>query len=269
MATYRNRLLAALPRAELDRIEPRLEAVPLERRMVAYDAERPITHVYFVEDGVISIVSLPLDGSAIETATIGIEGMIGLPVFHGVDVVPEQAFVQVPGSAHRMTAEAFREVIGDCPTLQRLLHRCTVAIFTLAAQHSACNRVHTMEQRCARWLLTVHDRMAGDEFDLTQDFLSQMVGVRRATVSEVASELQRAGLISYSRGHMVILDRPGLERVACECYRIVHAAFAPLLEGHEERSPIADVKTSDNGLSLAGEGRSPERTGVAVTGEES
>lgn len=259
MPTYRNRLLASLPSDELDRVESRLEEVPLERRMVAYDAERRIDHVYFVEDGVISVVSLMLDGSAIETATIGMEGMIGLPVFHGVDVVPEQAFVQVPGHAHRMTAAAFRDVIGACPTLQRGLHRCTVAMFTLAAQHSACNRVHTMEQRCARWLLTVHDRMSGDEFDLTQDFLSQMVGVRRATVSEVASELQRAGLISYSRGHIVILDRVGLEHASCECYRIVKATFDRLLEGRDERTPIADLRMSESGLSLAGDGRSAEQ----------
>ena len=263
MTTYQNRLLAALPRAELEAIEPYLEHVDLERRMIAYDSERPITHVYFVEDGVISIVSLVLDKSAIETATIGREGMIGLPLFHGVDVVPEQAFVQVPGHGYRMTAQAFRQVIVSCPTLQRLLHRCSVAIFTLAAQHSACNRLHSMEQRCARWLLTVHDRMSGDEFNLTQDFLSQMVGVRRATVSEVASELQKAGLISYSRGHIVIVNRAGLERASCECYRIIRSTFARLLEGHDEPSPLAEVTTSEDGLSLAGDGGgSPERSRV-------
>ena len=261
---YQNRLLAALPRAELALLEPHLELVPLERRMVAYDAEAPITHVYFPEEGVISVVSLMTDGSAIETATIGREGMIGLPVFHGVDVVPEQAFVQVPGRGYRMTAGAFRQVIGGCPTLQQLLHRCTVAVFTLAAQHSACNRVHSMEQRCARWLLTVHDRMPGDEFDLTQDFLSQMVGVRRATVSEVASELQKAGLISYSRGHIIILDRAGLERAACECYGIVRSVFARLLEGHEERSPLAGLTTSQEGMSLAGDAGSVSQS---VAGE--
>ena len=263
MTTYQNRLLATIPRAELAVLEPHLEPVQLRRRMVAYDPDRVITHVYFVEDGVISIVSLMTDGSAIETATIGKEGMIGLPVFHGVDAVPEQAFVQVPGHGYRMKAEAFRQVIGQCPTLQKLLHRCAVAIFTLAAQHSACNRMHSMEQRCARWLLTVHDRMSGDEFNLTQDFLSQMVGVRRATVSEVASELQKAGLISYTRGHIVILDRAGLERAACECYGIVRSTFARLLDGNEERSPLADVKTSEDGLSLAGDGGSESQSGVA------
>jgi CRP-like cAMP-binding protein len=263
MRTYRNRLLAALPRTELDLIEPRLEAVDLERRMLAYDAERPIAHVYFVEDGVISIVSLTTDGSAIETATIGIEGMIGHQLFHGVDVVPEQAFVQVPGHGYRMTAAAFREVIPKCPTLQRLLHRCSVAIFTLAAQHSACNRLHSIEQRCARWLLTVHDRMPGDEFNLTQDFLSQMLGVRRATVSEVASELQKAGFLSYSRGHIVILDRAGLERITCECYHIVRSVFARLLDGHHEPSPLSDMQLSDDGFSLAGDGGAADPSGVA------
>jgi CRP-like cAMP-binding protein len=263
MTAFRNRLLAVLPPDELHLVQPHLEPVKLERRMVAYDPERPITHVYFVESGVISIVSLMTDGSAIETATIGCEGMIGTPVFHGVDVVSEQAFVQVPGHGYRMTAAAFRSVIDDCPTLRSLLHRCSVAIFTLAAQHSGCNRVHSIEQRCARWLLTVHDRMPGDEFELTQDFLSQMLGVRRATVSEVASELQRAGFISYTRGRVTIVDRAGLERTACECYGIIRSAFARLLEGHNVPSPLATITPSESGRTLAGDGTpiSPSRVG--------
>ena len=262
MTPYQNRLLAALPASELQRIQPYLEPVKLERRMVAYDPERPITHVYFVESGVISIVCIMTDGTAIETATIGNEGMIGTQVFHGVDVVSQQAFVQVPGHGHRMTTEAFRRVIGDCPTLQSLLHRCAVAIFTLATQHSGCNRAHTMEQRCARWLLTVHDRVSGDEFELTQDFLSQMLGVRRATVSEVASEFQHAGFISYTRGRITVLDRAGLERTACECYAIVRSAFARLLEGRHEPSPLAAITPSEDGRSLAGDGASPTQSPV-------
>lgn len=254
MPDFRNRILAALPGSELERITPHLELIALETGMVAYDPERPISHVYFVETGVISIVSLMADGSAIETATIGNEGMIGIALFHGVDTATEQAFVQVPGEGYRMSAAAFREVIAECPTLQRLLHRCSLALFTFAAQCSGCNRVHTMEQRCARWLLMVHDRIVGDEFHLTQHFLSQMLGVRRATVSETASELQKAGLIRYVRGRVTVIDRAGLERACCECYGIITSAFARILEQRRVPSPLEELTISEGGKSIAGEG---------------
>jgi CRP-like cAMP-binding protein len=255
---FRNRLLAALPPGEIDRLTPHLEPVSLERRLVAYDPERPIEYVYFVETGVISILSVMRDGSAIETATVGCEGFIGLPVYFGVDSVPEQAFVQVPGDGYRVPAKAFRTVAPGLPTLGKLLDRFSVCLFTLAAQCSGCNRVHTMEQRCARWLLMVHDRMPGDEFELTQDFLSQMLGVRRATVSETASQLQLAGLISYSRGHMVIVDRAGLERTACECYGIIESTLARIMEGREEPNILQTMRLSEDGRSTAGDGGGEE-----------
>jgi CRP-like cAMP-binding protein len=258
MPTYRNQILQALPAEELDRLTPLLEHVPLERRMVAYDPLQPISHVYFVETGVISVVSIMRDRTAIETATIGAEGVIGLPVYLGVDAVPEQAFVQVPGESLRLPSEAFRRVAPELPTMGRLLNRYAVCFFTLAAQCSGCNRAHTMEQRCARWLLMVHDRMPGDEFELTQDFLSQMLGVRRATVSEAASELQQAGLISYSRGRITIVDRAGLERVACECYGIIRSTFARILEGRDEPNVLQTMRLSANGASTAGDGAGAE-----------
>jgi CRP-like cAMP-binding protein len=266
MNAYRNQLLNALPKAELDRLTPYLEPVPLERRMVAYDPLKPITHVYFIESGVISIVSVMRDRSAIETATIGCEAMIGLPAYLGVDSVPEQAFVQVPGEAYRVDVPTFRSLVREMPTLSQLLNRFAVCIFTLAAQCSGCNRVHTMEERCARWLLMVHDRMPGDEFELTQDFLSQMLGVRRATVSETASQLQAAGLISYSRGHVVIVDRAGLERTACECYGIIQSTFARLLEGRDEPNVLESLRLSEGGASLAGDdaGDATEPAGIVA-----
>ena len=263
MPPFRNRLLAALPTAELELLTPHLESVRLEPRMIVYDAECPIEHVYFAETGVISILSIMAHGSAIETATIGNEGMVGIAVFHGVEVVPEQAFVQVPGDGYRMRSGAFRQVIPHCRTLQQLLHRSAVAMFTFAAQSSGCNRSHTMEQRCARWLLTVHDRVEGDEFALTQDFLSQMLGVRRATVSETASELQRANLIQYSRGRIRIVDRPGLERVACECYGIIRSVFARLIYGRDETSILSSMQLSAEGKSLAGDGSPVEPDAAA------
>jgi CRP-like cAMP-binding protein len=254
MSTFRNRLLSALPVSELERLTPHLERVVLVRRMVAYDPLMPIEYLYFVETGLVSIVSIMRDRSAIETATIGFEGMVGLPVFHGVDAVPEQAFVQVPGEGWRIPVSDFRRLIPELPTLTRQLHRFSVAVFTLAAQCSGCNRVHTMEQRCARWLLMVHDRMASDEFELTQDFLSQMLGVRRATVSETASQLQQAGFISYSRGRMAIVDRVGLERTACECYGIIASTFARILEGRQEPNALESMELSEDGESTAGDG---------------
>ena len=266
MSTFRNQILRTLPRPELDRLLPHLERVRLARRMVAYDPLKPIEYVYFVETGVISIVSVLRDRSAIETATIGCEGLIGVPVFHGVDAVPEQAFVQVPGEGFRVPTPAFRELSGELPTLRQYLHRFSVAIFTLAAQCSACNRVHTMEQRCARWLLMVHDRMEGDEFELTQDFLSQMLGVRRATVSETASQLQQAGFISYSRGRIVIVNRPGLENTACECYQIIRSTFARVLEGRTEPNVLEFLRVSEDGSSTVGDGRSAAEPSLHVSG---
>ena len=255
MTAFRNQILATLPDTELERLRPGLEHVQLTTRMIAYDPLTPIPHVYFVESGVISVVSIMRDRTAIETATIGCEGMIGMPVFHGVDVVPEQAFVQVvPGEAYRMDARAFGVLAPQLPALSRYLNRFTVCLFTLAAQCSGCNRIHSMEQRCARWLLMVHDRMRGDDFVLTQDFLSQMLGVRRATVSETMSELQSAGFVSYSRGRITVVDRAGLEAAACECYGIIRSTFSRLLEGRREPNVLENMHLSQGGLTTAGDG---------------
>lgn len=261
MGTFRNHILAVLPPAELNAITPHLEHVALEQRMVAYDPLQPITHAYFIEVGVISVLSVMRDRSAIETATIGCEGMIGLPLFLGVDVVAEQAFVQVPGEGYRIPASDFRALAGRLPTLSRLLNRYAVCLFTLAAQCSGCNRLHSMEQRMARWLLMVHDRMPTDTFELTQDFLSQMLGVRRATVSETASQLQQAGLITYTRGRVTIVDHEGLEAAACECYSIIESTFARLLDLRQKPNVLEGMAFSVDGKSIVRDGSSgdPER----------
>ncbi|HVE78888.1 MAG TPA: Crp/Fnr family transcriptional regulator [Gemmatimonadaceae bacterium] len=253
-AAPRNRILAALPADEYARLAPRLELVPLELRHLVFDVDQPIEHVYFPEAGVVSIVSVMADGTAAETATVGYEGMVGLPVFLGTDRTASQAFCQVRGEAYRLTTPAFLQAVGESATLRAVLGRYAQALFTLVAQSSACNRLHPMRQRCARWLLMTHDRVGTATFALTQQFLSQMLGVRRATVTEAAGELQAAGLIEYAYGKITVRDRPGLERAACECYAITQREFARLLEGRSLPGPLTGVRLSEGGLSAVGDG---------------
>jgi CRP-like cAMP-binding protein len=258
----RNRILAALPAHELERIEPFLERVDLQVRHVLIDPNRPIEHVYFVEEGIVSILGVMEDGTAVETATVGNEGMVGTPVFLGTDRMAAQAFTQVSGWAHRLPADVLRQELARGGQLPRLLGLYTQAMITLVAQNSACNRVHTTEQRCARWLLLTADRAGRDTFDLTQFFLSQMLGVRRATVTEIAGGLQARGLIDYSRGRITIVDREGLEAASCECYRVIVSEFDRLLGRGTIPSPLDDVEVSEDGMSTAGAGAPHEPEAV-------
>jgi CRP-like cAMP-binding protein len=179
---------------------------------------------------VISILAAMDDDQAVEVATVGIEGMIGIPVVLGADTSPDLVFCQIPGHALRMPAGAFRELADGAGAIRTLLQRYTLAFVRQLSQGSACNRLHPMDQRCARWLLMTRDNTGGrDEFPLTQDFLAKMLGVRRATVSEAAGRLQRAGLITYHRGVIRVHDRQGLEAAACRCYRIVTEEYARLV----------------------------------------
>jgi CRP-like cAMP-binding protein len=250
----RNRILEALPAEDRERLEGSLERQSLAMRRVVIEPNQPIEEVWFPVDAVVSILGLLEDGSGIETATVGCEGMVGVPVYLGAMQMAGQAFAQVPGDAWRMSAEALREEVRRGGALPRLLGRYTQALFTLVAQSSACNRKHTLEQRCARWLLLTHDRVPGDTFDLTQLFLSQMLGVRRATVSEAATALQGRGLIEYTRGRLTVLDRPGLERASCGCYGIIRAEFGRMLDGLDLPSALDDMQVSEGGLSTAGDG---------------
>ena len=224
-----NRLLAALPQAEYLRLQPYLEPVPLPYRQSLYDARQPIPYVWFLERGVVSLLRVVQEGTLIEIAVIGHEGMVGLPVFLGTGSALAQALVQIPGAGLRMRATVFqREVLAGTP-LHDLLHRYSQAYINQVMQGVACNRLHSIAQRCARWLLQTHDRVDADQFLLTQAFLAQMLGVRRASVGMVAGKLQKAGLIRYSRGVITILDRPRLEATVCECYQIIEAEYKRLL----------------------------------------
>jgi len=224
-----NHLLAALPSDEMAALQPDLEQVPLPFRQSLYEPERPIEHVYFPHRGIVSLVTEFENGTSIEVATVGPEGMVGVPIFLEDEVMASRAFVQVPGEAARMQTEAFRRALARSPRLHRLISRYTLALVNLLAQNSACNRTHSVEERLARWLLLTQDRVHGPNFIITQEFMAQMLGVSRPTVSLTASILQKAGLITYVRGRVTITNRPGLEGASCECYRVIRRQFERLV----------------------------------------
>lgn len=265
-ALPRNQILAGLPPEEQARLWPHLKRVDLQHKQVLIEPNRAIEFVYFPEDAMVSILSIMADGSAVEVATVGWEGVVGLPVFLGCGSMAGQAVAQVAGIALRMSADSFREEGRHCGALTLRLNRYTQALMTLLAQSSGCNRAHQVDQRCARWLLMVHDRVQRDAFSLTHLFLSQMLGVRRASVTEALSGLQQAGLIAYGRGQIRIRDRAGLEGASCECYAIIHSEFARILEGRQIGSPLDQVRTSAHGKTIAGDG-APEADGPGVFGE--
>jgi CRP-like cAMP-binding protein len=225
----RNRLLGRLPAEDFRRLRPRLERVDLEPHLPLYEPRVPFAHVYFPEMGVGSIVTILDDGTETEVATVGQEGMLGLPAFLGMALAPHKVFWQVVGTAWRLPVETLRDERQRGGALSETLSLYAQAFFTQLAQSATCNRRHQVQQRCVWWLLNAHDRVDGDEFELTQKFLSQMLGVRRAGVTVAAGALQRAGLIRYARGWVRILDREGLEATCCECYRLVREEFERLL----------------------------------------
>jgi CRP-like cAMP-binding protein len=224
-----NHLLAALPAHELRTVQPHLEPVELPTGRVFYEVGQSIEHAYFVERGVASMTTPVEDAPAVEIATVGPEGMVGIPLVLAADRMASRCFMQVPGAGVRIAADTFRDLYRRCPALSRLLLRYSLALTTLMGQTAVCNRVHSVEERCARWLLMTHDRVDENSFPLTQDFLAQMLGVRRPTVSIAAGMLAKAGLISYARGQLTVHDRAGLEAASCECYRIIAAEFDRLI----------------------------------------
>lgn len=227
-----NALLARLPRHELEAISPELEPVKLELKQVLHAPFEPIEHVFFMTRGVASMVNEPETGDIVEFATVGREGMIGFPLLLGAKSVPSRAIVQVPGDGLRMKAGDLERALPRTPVLYQLLLRYTMALLNQVAQGTSCNRLHEVQERCARWLLQTHDRVDGDSFPMTQEFLSQMLGVHRPTVSVAAAMLQRAGLINYTRGQITVVDRKGLEQASCACYRIIREEYDRLLNGY-------------------------------------
>lgn len=216
-----NRLLAALPREEHARLVPRLQRVRLHKGQVICEAGDRLRFVYFVNSGVLSLLSTTRNGETIEVAMVGSEGVTGIPVILGINRMPYGVMVRVQGDAMRMRAEVFRDEFARGGRFQRLLLGYTHTLFIQVAQSTVCNRFHPFEQRLARWLLLTRDEVKSNTFKLTQEFISQMLGTQRTLVTMAASALQDAGLIRYHYGQIKILDSPGLEAAACECYGIV------------------------------------------------
>ena len=215
-----NRLLAALPIADYNRILPSLTVVPLKLKDILHKPGEPIRDVYFPGGGFCSMLTVLEDGAVVEIATVGREGMVGVAAV--LDGAPVTSAAMVQGETdccYRMAVDAFRREIDRLDAFYELTAHYAQALFGFVAQSTACNAVHSVEQRLARWLLMARDRMASDEFPLTQEFAAMMLGASRPTVTIVASTLQKAGLITYHRGHLTIVDGEQLEAASCECYR--------------------------------------------------
>jgi CRP-like cAMP-binding protein len=224
-----NRLLAALPHEDHGLIAPHLVQVELERGRLLYDPGDPIETIYFPTDGVISLMTLMENGAAIESATIGREGALGLMAAVAPRQSLSRAIVQTPVRTARMSAAALHEAWQKSPAIKQLVDRHSEALFGHAIQSVACNALHSVEARFCRWLLTCHDRISSDTVALTQEFLADMLGVQRTTVTAVARTLQEKGVIRYRRGVVDIMDRSGLEALACECYGVIHRTYERLL----------------------------------------
>ena len=223
-----NRLLVALPRDEYHRLLPHLEKVPLPLKTILYEANGPIAHVFFPLNGVVSLVIMDA-GFTLEVGVIGNEGMVGTPVFLGSDRSPTKAIAQIPGAALRMEAEVFQREMRRLGPLHGLVQRYTQSMINQISQSIVCNRRHSVEKRMCRWLLMSHNRVEADEFPLTHEFLAQMLGVCRPTVTAVAGTLQKAGLINYHRGRITVINRKGLEAASCECYEVIAKELDRLL----------------------------------------
>jgi CRP-like cAMP-binding protein len=224
-----NRLLAALPSEDLVRLLPNLERIAFALGDVVFESGGHLNYIYFPTSCIVSLVHTMETGVTAEMGLIGNEGAVGIALFMGRDTMPNRAVVQIAGNAIRMKAKTLLEEFRRGGALQELLLRYTQALITQICQTAVCNRLHSVEQRLCRWILLCHDRLKSNELCMTQEFISNMLGGRRQSVTVAAGRLQDAGLIHYSRGHIKILDRKGLEAAACECYRVDKSEFDRLV----------------------------------------
>ncbi len=216
-----NLILLALPLQESKRIFPSLEFVRLNLHHVMHEAGEVIRSGYFMNNGMGSVLTVLPDGKSVEVGLIGKEGFVGLPVVFGFKTNPLRVVVQADATAYRVDIPTLRKILPDCPELERQIQRFAMVLAMQSTQLAACNRLHDVEERLARWLMMSQDRIGGETMPLTQEFLGQMLGIRRSSVSVAASVLQKAGMITYTRGNVTILDKPKLTEAACDCYDII------------------------------------------------
>jgi CRP-like cAMP-binding protein len=228
-APKQNKLLEALSAAELKRLRPDLEAVEMALGEVVYESGRPLHHVYFPTNSIVSLLYVLENGASAEIAVVGNEGVVGISLFMGGESTPSRAVVQSAGQAFRLPAKALQEEFKRGGAMQHLLLRYTQTLITQMAQTAVCNRHHSVDQQLCRWLLLSIDRLTKPEIGMTQELIANMLGVRREGVTEAAGKLQKAGVISYRRGHIKVLDRPKLEKMSCECYEVVRRETDRLL----------------------------------------
>ena len=224
-----NGLLDALSAAELRRIRRHLEEVDMPLGDVVYESGRQLDYVYFPTDCIVSLLYVLENGASAEIAVVGNEGVVGISIFMGGETTPSRAVVQSAGCAYRMAAQVMRDEFTRGGAMQHLMLRYTQALITQMTQTAVCNRHHSVDQQLCRWLLLSIDRLALPEIEMTQELIANMLGVRREGVTEAAGKLQKAGVISYRRGHIKVLDRPKLEDMSCECYEVVRRESARLL----------------------------------------
>ena len=224
-----NHLLAALPQEEFERLSPHLELVAMPLGEFLYEPGTQLQHAYFPTTAIVSLHYVMESGASAEIAGVGNEGVLGISLFMGGDTTPSSAVVQTGGHGYRLKARVMMEEFDRGGPLMRLMLRYTQALITQMSQTAVCNRHHSMEQQMSRWLLLTLDRLPAQELIMTQELIASMLGVRREGITETAGELQRAGLISYRRGHITVLNRAGLESRACECYDVVKKEFRRLL----------------------------------------
>jgi CRP-like cAMP-binding protein len=231
-----NRILLALSRAAFKNIRPELETIDLVRGHTLYHVDAPIKHVYFVDRGLISLVKTMQDGRTVEVGAVGLEGITGSESLFGIDTAMLESIVQIPGTAYRVRSAFLREEIMRSEGLRTIVQHYAHFAVAHIAQTAACNCLHSLEERCCRWLLIAQDSARSDTFPLTHESLAMMLGVQRTGVSLTANGLQRAGLIRYSRGMMTIKNRAALEATACECYAAIQYRLDRLFGSHENSS---------------------------------
>ena len=222
----RNRLLLALPARNFKRLMPELEHITCQRGQILMDADSSLDHVFFPDSGVVSVVAVYADGRIIEVATIGREGFTGVQAFFGAKTSSVRLLVQIPGSAAKMSRAAFARTMESMPSFRNLMSAYVQAFLEQVLVSVACNGAHSLKERLARWLLMMHDRGDEDALPITQDLLAEMLGVQRPTITNIARDLERAGLIKRGRRQVTILDRRGLTKASCECYQLVRTRLA-------------------------------------------